>query len=149
MKGNSRQDISLLLLRLGLGLTMVYFGSQKALGVFGGMGYMPTVNMFQSKMGVPIVFAHLAILAEFLGGLGILFGFLSPIASFGVACTMAVATFMNMKAPGALNGIFTGGGDPSKLFFPIMLLLAALVNLLVGPGAYSVDNKFFRKKAKR
>ncbi|MDR3689653.1 MAG: DoxX family protein [Fimbriimonas sp.] len=147
MKGNARQDIGLLILRIGLGMTMIYFGSQKMLGVFGGRGYVDTVDMFHTKMGVPIVLAHLAIYGEFLGGLGVLAGCLTSIASIGVACTMAVATYMNLRGPGQFASIFNGaiGADPSKLFFPAILFAAALSLLVTGPGAYSIDGKYFRK----
>ena len=126
---------------------MLFFGSQKMLGLFGGMGYAATVDMFHSKMGVPIPLAHLAIFGEFCGGLGLIFGLLTPIAAFGVACTMATATYMNMKTPGALSGIFTGatGADPSHLFFPASLFVAAVTIMILGAGAFSLDNRFFRK----
>jgi putative oxidoreductase len=150
MKGNVRQDVGLLILRIGLGLTMLYFGSQKMLGVFGGHGYSATVNGMHSGMGIPIVFAHLAIFGEFLGGLGVLFGFLTIVASLGVACTMGVATYMNMRGPGTLSGIFTGSAnaDPSKLYFPAMLCALAVALMLLGPGGFSLDRKFFRKGKK-
>jgi putative oxidoreductase len=147
MKGISRVDIGVLILRLGLGLTLTFFGAQKMFGVFGGMGYMPTVDMFHSKMGIPIVLSHLAIYGELLGGLGVLFGLLTPIASLGILSVMAVATTINMKAPGALNGIFLGtqGSDPSKLFFPGSLGLAAFGLMIIGPGKISLDAKLFRQ----
>jgi putative oxidoreductase len=150
MKGITRTDFGLLLLRLGVGLTMVYFGSQKMLGVFGGMGYMPTVGMMHDKMAIPTVLAHLAIFGEFFGGLGIVFGLLTPVASLGVACTMGVATYMNMKGDGALAGIFSGakGADPSKLFFPGSLCLAALAIIVMGAGKFSFDKMIFKKGKK-
>jgi len=150
MKGIGRSDFGLLILRLGLGLAMVFFGSQKMFGLFGGMGYMQTVDMMHDKLAVPTVFAHLAILGEFLGGLGVLVGLLTSIASFGVACTMGVATFISMKGPGVLMGIFSGakGADPSKLFFPGVLCLAAVALMIIGPGKISLDAKLFRQSKK-
>jgi putative oxidoreductase len=147
MKGISRIDVGALILRLGLGLTLMFFGAQKMFGLFGGMGYMPTVDMFHTKMGIPTVFAHLAIFGEFCGGLGVLVGLLTPVASFGIACTMAVATFMSMKGPGVLAGVFQGahGADPSKLFFSGSLCFAAISLLIIGPGKISLDAKLFRK----
>ena len=143
--------MGLLILRLGLGLTLLYFGSQKALGVFGGMGYSNTIGMMHGKMGVPTVLAHLAILAEFLGSLGVLAGMFSSLASLGIACTMGVATYINMRGPGVLLSLFTGAkdADPTKLFFPGSLCLAALVLLIMGPGKISLDNKFFLRKSRR
>jgi len=72
MKGIARADVGLFILRLGLGLTMLFFGSQKVFGLFGGYGYSATVSVFHDKMGIPIVLAHIGILGEFLGGGGVL-----------------------------------------------------------------------------
>lgn len=143
--------MGLLILRLGLGLTLLYYGSQKALGLFGGMGYSDTVSMMHGKMGIPVVLAHIAILAEFLGSLGVLAGFFSALANFGIACTMGVATYINMRGHGVFMGLFTGSkdADPSKLFFPGSLCLVALVLLIMGPGKISLDNKFFLRKSRR
>jgi putative oxidoreductase len=151
MKGITRADFGLLVLRLGVGLTMLFFGSQKMLGVFGGMGYMPTVNMMHDKMSIPTVLAHLAIFGEFCGGLGLIFGLLTPVASFGVACTMAVATYITMKPPGVFSAIFEGakGADPSKLFFSSVLCCGAISLLIMGPGRFSFDSIIFKKKAKK
>ena len=144
------KDVGLLVLRIALGLTMLYFGSQKVFGLFGGQGYGATVEMMNSKMGIPVVFAHLGILGEFAGGLGVLAGCLTRVAAFGVACTMAVATFISAKGPGVLGGIFSGspGADASKLFFPAILCSVAISLIIMGPGLLSVDQKFIWK-AKR
>jgi len=41
-------------------------------------------------MGIPSFFAVLAILAEFLGGIGLILGLLSRVAAFGIAANMIV-----------------------------------------------------------
>ena len=66
-------------------------GAQKALGLFGGYGFQGTMNWFTQQLHIPTVFAVLAIAAEFLGSLGLITGFLSRIAAFGVAVVMVVA----------------------------------------------------------
>lgn len=51
---------------------------------------------------VPSFFQFLAALSEFGGGIALIIGFLTPIASLGIAFTMAVATFFHevvMKDP--------------------------------------------------
>ena len=49
------------------------------------------MNFFTQQLHIPYIFALLAILAEFLGSLGLLSGFLTRIAAFGIACNMVVA----------------------------------------------------------
>ena len=77
-----------------LGIVFFAHGAQKVLGWFGGPGFSGTMSLFTQQLGVPAVFAVLAILAEFLGGIGLIIGFLSRIAAFSIAVDLAVAVFM-------------------------------------------------------
>lgn len=56
-----------LLLRLFLGVVMFPHGAQKVLGWWGGYGLSGTMTYFTGPLGIPAVFAALAIAAEFLG----------------------------------------------------------------------------------
>lgn len=149
MKSNPRTDYGLLILRLGIGLIFLYAGSMKMFPVFGGKGYVATVDSF-IKMGIPPIFAHLAIVAEFFGGLGVLFGFITSIASLGLLCTMCVATWLNAK-DGQLKLMLTAGEsfDGSHIMFPFFLALASLALLVTGPGRFSLDGKYFRRGGRR
>src|SRR5664279_1509445 len=80
-----------LILRLALAVVFFPHGAQKALGWFGGYGFTASLGFFTGKMGIPTVFALLAIAAEFLGSLGLFVGLLARVASFGIFCNMAVA----------------------------------------------------------
>src|SRR5438067_12759463 len=92
---------ALTIARLGLGVVMYPHGAQKLLGWFGGNGFTATMGFFEHQ-GIPAPLAFLAIVAEFFGGLGLILGFLTRIASFGVLCNMAVAIGMVH----ARNGFF-------------------------------------------
>lgn len=143
MKGNARVDIGLLLLRLAIGIVFLYVGSQKMFGVLGGTGYVGTVEMF-TKQGISPVFAHLAIVAEFFGGLGVLVGFLTPVAAFGIASTMATATYFTVQGMGGFAALIKPGAEVHNVFLPVTLFLIALAILLMGPGKFSLDAKYFR-----
>ena len=43
MSSTTRTDLGLLILRIAIGLTAMYYGSQKLLGIFGGPGVAATV----------------------------------------------------------------------------------------------------------
>src|SRR5215475_15022292 len=86
-------DHTLTLLRLGLGVVFFAHGAQKMLGWFGGYGYAPSVN-YLTHTGIPEILAVLVIFAEFLGGLGLFFGFLSRIAAFALAVEMFGAVYL-------------------------------------------------------
>lgn len=146
MKGNSRIDAGLLILRIGLGLIVLVYGCQKAFGLFGGPGYAGTIGFMTKDLGIHPVFANLAIAAELFGALGVLFGLFTPVAAFGLACNFAVATYMRAKGS-ALADAFTKG-DPTQMagvFFPAILFFLSLGLVLLGSGKYSLDRKFFRK----
>jgi putative oxidoreductase len=150
---NSRlQDIGILLLRVGLGLIMLYYGSQKMLGIFGGAGFEATIRGFQERNGIPPVLGTLAIFAEFAGALGIIVGLLTRVAAFGLVCTMGTALFFNASRPNLAVEMFTEGSIQSagQVFFPAALLFGYLAILLIGPGAFSLDAKVFgSKKSKK
>src|SRR5574338_1438172 len=91
---STSDDPALTLARVLLGAVMFAHGAQKALGWFGGYGWDGTMGFFTQQMGIPSVFAVLAILAEFLGGLGLITGLFGRIAAFGILSNMVVATAM-------------------------------------------------------
>src|ERR1700739_4516253 len=88
---STRNDPSLTIPRLVLGVVFFAHGAQKMLGWFGGYGFHGTMGFFTQHMGIPAPLAFLAICAEFFGGLGLIVGFLSRIAAFGVTVNMLVA----------------------------------------------------------
>jgi putative oxidoreductase len=93
---------------------------------------------FFHQLGVPHPFAVLAIAAEFLGGIGLLLGFLSRIAAFGIACNMVVAVAMVHIH----FGFFANWGGQQKgegFEYHILAVALALVIMIKGSGALSVD----------
>lgn len=133
-------DVSLLILRLGAGLTLLYYGSQKMLGAFGGMGFMPTIKAFEEGTGFHPALAICAIFSEFFGSLGLIFGALTRFAAFGVATTMFVAASVHVKD---LNLMMH---QTYKDFtYPLLIGLMAFVLMMSGGGKYSIDQLFKRK----
>jgi putative oxidoreductase len=134
--------------RLTLGLVIFPHGAQKVLGWFGGHGFSGTMAFFTSSMHIPAFFAILAIAAEFAGSLGLIFGFLSRVAAFGVAATMVVA----IATVHAANGFFmnwTGTQAGEGYEYHVLAIGLALVVMVAGGGRASVDGlitKYLEKK---
>ncbi len=84
-------DLGPLLLRLTLALVFFPHGAQKMVGWFGGPGFAGEMQFFTETMGIPAVFAFLAIVAEFFGSIGLAVGLLGRVAAFGIGCVMVVA----------------------------------------------------------
>ena len=123
----------LLILRVFVGLTVFSHGAQKLLGWFGGRGLTGEKAMI-ANLGVrPVwLFAVLNTLGEFLGGLGLAAGFLTPFAAVGILGTMIVA-IIKVHWP---KGFFNHAGG---LEYPLVLGVVAFVLGLIGPGEYSLD----------
>src|SRR5437899_12917617 len=126
------------ILRLVLGVVFFAHGAQKMLGWFGGWGFSATMGFFTGMMHIPAPLAFLAIAAEFFGGLGLILGFLTRIAAFGIAVNMLVAIVMVHHSYGFfMNWTGTQKGEG----FEYHLLVLAITGYLMirGAGALSVD----------
>ena len=131
-------DWTLTVLRLAAGVMIFPHGLQKTFGAFGGSGYSATMAGFTGPGHIPAVFAFLAIMAEFLGGIGLILGALTRIAAFGVACNMLVAVYVLHWS----NGFFMNwNGKQKGEGFEFHLLAVAILIVLIarGAGAASVD----------
>ncbi|MCI0354628.1 MAG: DoxX family protein, partial [Acidobacteria bacterium] len=88
---DTKDDASLLVARLALGIVMFPHGAQKLLGWFGGFGFSRTLNAFTQE-GMPWIVALLVILGESLGSVSHILGFVSRFCAFGIGCIMLGAT---------------------------------------------------------
>lgn len=135
---STTDDTGLTLARIALGVVMFPHGAQKALGWFGGYGWDGTMGFFTQQMGIPALFAVLAILAEFLGSLGLITGLFGRIAAFGILANMVVAVAMVHAKVGFFmnwNGTLQGEGYE----YAILASTLALLIVWKGSGAYSAD----------
>ncbi|MEU7579963.1 DoxX family protein [Streptomyces sp. NPDC041068] len=124
-------DLGLLLLRWAVGLTMAAHGSQKLFGWFDGGGLDGTAGFFAgSGYSAARTMAVVAGLTETLAGLGLVIGFLTPLAGAGI-----VGIMLNVMAVKWGSGFF----GPTGIEFDLLLLVAAASLALAGPGRFAVD----------
>jgi len=134
----TNDDIALLVLRLMLGVVFFPHGMQKLIGWFGGYGFAGTMDMFTTKMGTPVIFAFLAIMAEGLGSLGLITGLLTRVAAFGIAVNMVVAVYMLHFQHGFFMNWF--GNQKGEGYEYHLLVIAISIALMIrGGGKWSVD----------
>jgi len=131
-------DIATAVLRLVLGVIFFAHGAQKMLGWFGGYGFTGTMGFFTGIMHIPAILAFLAIAAEFFGGLGLIFGFLTRIAAFGILANMIVAIAMVHGQFGFFMN-WTGAQKGEGYEYHLLVLAAAVLLIIRGAGAASVD----------
>lgn len=140
---NTHGNLVPLIARITLGIVMLPHGAQKMLGWFGGNGFSATMGYFTEHMGIPAIFAFLAIFAEFFGALGLIFGFLTRLSAFGVGITMLVALFTHASHGFFMNwsGQQTGEGYE----YHLLTIGLALISIIQGAGKTSLDALIAKK----
>jgi len=132
------------LLRLTLGIVFFPHGAQKVLGWFGGYGFSGTMGFFTNMMHIPALFAALAIAAEFLGALGLIFGAFTRIAAAGIVANMLVAIAMvHIKFGFFMN--WYGNQKGEGIEYHILVIGIALALIFTGGGNWSMDQAIARK----
>jgi putative oxidoreductase len=139
-------DLSLLIIRLVVGVIFMLHGSQKLFGAFGGPGLSAMVQPPPNGMG-PLGYA--VSVGEFFGGVGLVFGFLSRFSAASLIVIMCGAIAMVHGK----NGFFLGKGPNSTLmeagFEYCLALIGLLLPILIcGPGRISIG-QFFLPKSSR
>ena len=127
-----------LVLRVMLGIVMFPHGAQKLLGWFGGFGFAGTMGFFTEQMHIPAVLAFLVILAESIGAVGLVVGFLSRVAAFGVACVMVGAIWL-VHWPNGFFMNWSGKQAGEGFEYHLLVIAISLALMIAGSGKWSVD----------
>src|SRR5215468_6587071 len=131
-------DRATTILRFVVGAIFFAHGAQKMLGWFGGDGFTGTMGFFTNMMHIPGVFAFLAIAAEFFGGLGLILGFLTRIAAFGILSNMVVAVALVHSHIGFFMN-WTGAQKGEGYEYHLLVLAITMLLIVRGAGAASLD----------
>ncbi len=129
-------SLGLLLLRLVMGVAFLLHGWPKIQNPF---GWIPP------EMSVPGVLQGLAALSEFGGGIALILGLLTRLASLGIASVMVVAIGMVHVPKG--DPFVSQGGSSYEL--AAVYLACTILFLLLGPGRFSLDALLFGKPANK
>jgi putative oxidoreductase len=119
------QPLALLVLRLVLGIIMIAHGYSK---VFGGLSRH--VQMV-SSLGLPGWLAYFSAGAEFLGGILVILGILTRLASFAITIDMVVAIVKVHWKSGLLG--------EHGYQFPLALSAIAFALIFLGAGPIALE----------
>jgi putative oxidoreductase len=131
-------DSATAMIRFVLGVIFFAHGAQKMLGWFGGYGFSGTMGFLTDVMHIPVLFAFLAITAEFFGGLGLILGFLTRIAALGIFSNMVVAIAMVHHRFGFFMN-WTGAQKGEGFEYHLLVLAITAFLMIRGAGAVSID----------
>jgi putative oxidoreductase len=123
-------DLGLLLGRIGIGATYIYFGWQK---LAGGQAVWTKIGHAMGNIGIhfmPNFWGLLAALSEFGGGILLILGFVFRPATAFLAFTMLIAFVSTFRAEP--HGF-------QHFSWPFQMLCTFVMLLFVGPGKYSID----------
>lgn len=130
-------DLGACVARIVLGAVFFPHGAQKALGMYGGLGFTGTVNAFAGT-GMPAPLAVLLIAGEFLGSLGLMAGLLGRVAAGGIGLIMVGAIALVHWKHGFFMNWF--GNQPGEGYeFHLLAIGLALAVMLKGSGRWSLD----------
>jgi putative oxidoreductase len=119
-------------LRIALGVIFMAHGGQKLFGWLGGKGLSGTAGFFAVNLGLTpgMLWAMLAGIGEFGGGLLVLFGLFTRFGALSIIIVMLVAIFK------VHWGIFF---MPTGMEYAFSLFCSALAVLIAGGGKFSLD----------
>lgn len=123
-------DIMLLVTRLAIGYAFLVIG----------WGKIQNPTDWMRGITFHPVWQVLAAVAEFGGGLALLLGFLTRLGALGIAVVMVVATAVHIISFGDPYINMTGG---SSYQVAVAYCCLALLLLVLGPGRFSLDRRFF------
>ena len=132
------RDLGLLILRVGIGISFMFHGLPKLLA---GPEMWAQLGGALGLMGIhfaPTFMGLVAALSEFVGGFLLVIGLFSRTASFFMLNTLIVATIMHLKL----------GDDFQKYSHALELAIVFLSLIFIGPGKFSLDEKFCKVKVK-
>ncbi|HKX20495.1 MAG TPA: DoxX family protein [Nitrososphaeraceae archaeon] len=126
---NSIFGYGLLPVRIMAGVIFIAHGLPKFFGISQGYGFFQSVNL-PAELFVPIA------LLEVIGGLAILIGILTRIASALLIIEM-LGAILSVK----LSKGFVGGYE-----FELLLISICLSLVIMGPGRISIENSILRRE---
>jgi putative oxidoreductase len=136
-------DYMLALSRLVLGFLFFVHGSQLMLGWYGGVGLSASMHFFTRQLGIPTVFAFLAIASQFLGGLLLLAGLAGRIAALAIICDMVVAIIKVHWQYGLFMNWY-GMQKGEGFEYHLLVITIGLLVVVRGSGALSLDRLLAR-----
>lgn len=130
------KNFGLFILRVGIGLIFILHGYPK---IMGGVAVWAGLGSSMKFFGIPFApaaWGFAAACSEFFGGIALVLGLGTRIASLFMSCTMIVAVSFHVSK-----------GDGFSVYSHALSLLVVFLALVcTGSGTFSCDNCLMKKK---
>jgi len=129
---NPYGPVLLLIVRVATGVGLAIHGYPKAKGGRVGAG------QWMKSMGIPPFTADLATVLEFVGGIFLVVGLLTPLVGLFLVIQFGAITLVKKTK---MHARFTSSEHDKPTYeIDVLYLLLALVFLFLGAGTYSLDH---------
>ncbi len=139
-----RAAVGLLIMRIFFGVGMVAHGVQKIQA--GPTHWADPIANMPMHLVIPPAMQALATVAEFCGGLSMIFGFLTPLGMLGIMATMCFAILKFHLARNAVYVPLSLPTDRPDYEAAAHYLIFATGLLFTGPGTLSLDALIFGRR---
>lgn len=124
-------DAAKLILRLTIGIMILFHGLDKIINGIGGVKYLT------ASAGLPEFLAYGVYVGEIVVPILILLGAYARIASLVLALNMVLAIFLAYG-----NSLFTLGKHGAPVFeLPFLYLIMSILIFMLGSGKYALNSK--------
>lgn len=127
-----------LLVRLALGGVMFYYGARKVLGLFGGAGLPGSMNALARDWGLSSAIATVILIAELVGAIFLLLGFIARVAAAGIVVDLALALYLVHVRHLRFMDWF-GNRVEEGVEFHVLALVIGIILVVKGAGPLSID----------
>ena len=134
------RSVVLFLARLALAAVFMYHGAGKLFNFRNQGGIAGATGFFQFEgIPAPHLFAYVAGITEFFGGLLLLVGLAVPLAGIALTIDMLLALSISSVNTGMLDKVMPGGIVSDGMQINFALGAAALLLAALGGGRFSID----------
>lgn len=134
---SKNSDIGILILRIGMGTGFLFVHGWNK--IMQGPELWVKLGSSMSNLGINqlhVFWGFMASIAEFGGGILLIFGLFTRSAATFMAFTMVVAAVQHLSKLDPWN----------RVIYPLEMLSALILLIFIGAGKYSLDNLFFNRK---
>lgn len=141
--------LALVLMRVVVGVIMLYYGLQNVFALMGGAGFDASSQTFADAFGVEVYVGQAAMIGQLVAGILLIAGLATRFAAVVIGSMMMIAAVMGAQNTESL--VKTTSTDPlAAVGYPTCILTMSIVLIFLGGGLVSVDAKLKtdRRKAK-